>query len=69
MLNGAGAPVTYAMSGPSPHPRSAPLTLPHAPPQLAERCIRAGTSERGACSQCGKPWVRVVDKRAFIAAD
>jgi DNA modification methylase len=28
------------------------------PPALAERCIRAGTSERGACSQCGKPWAR-----------
>ena len=28
------------------------------PPALAERCIRAGTSERGACSACGKPWVR-----------
>jgi DNA modification methylase len=35
------------------------------PPQLAERCILAGTSERGACSQCGKAWVRVVDKRAL----
>ena len=33
------------------------------PPALAERCIRAGTSERGACSQCGKPWVREVDKK------
>jgi DNA modification methylase len=28
------------------------------PPALAERCIRAGTSERGCCSQCGKPWGR-----------
>ena len=28
------------------------------PPALAERCIKAGTSERGCCSQCGKPWVR-----------
>ena len=28
------------------------------PPALAERCIRAGTSERGCCGQCGKPWVR-----------
>ena len=31
------------------------------PPALAERCIKAGTSERGCCSQCGKPWVRVMD--------
>jgi hypothetical protein len=31
------------------------------PPALAERCIKAGTSERGCCGQCGKPWVRVTD--------
>ena len=30
------------------------------PPELAERCIRAGTSERGVCPDCGQPWVRVV---------
>lgn len=30
------------------------------PPALAERCIRAGTSERGACPHCGAPWVRVL---------
>jgi DNA modification methylase len=35
------------------------------PPELAERCIRAGTSERGCCSACGAPWRRAVDK-AFI---
>ena len=28
------------------------------PPELAERCIRAGTSERGCCSACGAPWRR-----------
>ena len=28
------------------------------PAQLAERCIKAGTSERGCCAACGKPWVR-----------
>jgi DNA modification methylase len=31
------------------------------PPALAERCIKAGTSERGCCSRCGKPWVRVTE--------
>jgi hypothetical protein len=31
------------------------------PTALAERCIRAGTSERGACSACGAPWVRVTE--------
>jgi hypothetical protein len=28
------------------------------PPTLAERCIRAGTSERGCCAACGAPWGR-----------
>jgi DNA modification methylase len=33
------------------------------PPELAERCIRAGTSERGCCAACGAPWRRETDKR------
>ena len=28
------------------------------PPDLAERCIKAGTSERGACPACGAPHAR-----------
>lgn len=28
------------------------------PPELAERCIKAGTSEHGCCAQCGAPWIR-----------
>jgi DNA modification methylase len=32
------------------------------PPELAERCIKAGTSERGCCAACGAPWVRQVDR-------
>jgi DNA modification methylase len=28
------------------------------PTALVERCIRAGTSERGCCAVCGAPWVR-----------
>lgn len=35
------------------------------PPQLAELCIKAGTSERGVCSICGAPHVRIVDKPAM----
>jgi DNA modification methylase len=31
------------------------------PPKLIEPCIRAGTSQRGACRRCGAPWVRVVE--------
>jgi DNA modification methylase len=32
------------------------------PPALVERMVKAGTSERGVCPECGKPWRRVVDK-------
>jgi len=32
------------------------------PPALVEPCILAGTSARGACSECGAPWKRVVEK-------
>jgi len=28
------------------------------PPDLAERCIKAGSSEKGVCPTCGKPWER-----------
>ena len=36
------------------------------PPALAERCIKAGTSERGCCAECGAPWVREVDVGELI---
>lgn len=32
------------------------------PTPLPERCIKAGTSEKGQCSSCGKPIVRIVEK-------
>src|ERR1700686_1598150 len=32
------------------------------PEELPRRCIKAATSERGACLQCGTPWVRVTDR-------
>ena len=32
------------------------------PPTIPERCILAGTSEHGACAQCGAPWVRVLER-------
>jgi len=32
------------------------------PEKLIEPCIRAGTSEKGYCAECGKPWARVVEK-------
>ena len=34
------------------------------PRRLVEPLIKAGTSERGCCPECGAPWVRVVDKQA-----
>lgn len=32
------------------------------PPALPEKCIKAGTSEKGCCPECGSPWKRVVKK-------
>jgi len=39
---------------------------PHAhfatfPTKLVEPCILAGTSEKGQCPECGKPWVRITE--------
>ncbi len=33
------------------------------PEKLVEPCIKAGTSEKGCCSACGAPWVRVVKRK------
>ncbi len=32
------------------------------PPKLVEPCIKAGTSEKGVCPNCGAPYVRIVEK-------
>ena len=32
------------------------------PEKIPELCIKAGTSEKGACSKCGSPWVRILKK-------
>lgn len=42
-----------------PYPESHFATFPA---ELASRCIRAGTSERGCCAACGAPWVRQVER-------
>lgn len=34
------------------------------PPKLVEPMVKAGTSEAGYCSACGKPWVRVVERES-----
>jgi hypothetical protein len=33
------------------------------PEALVEPCVLAGTSEKGKCSACGKPWVRMVENQ------
>lgn len=37
------------------------------PEKLVQPCILAGTSAKGACPECGAPWVRVVEKTARVA--
>ena len=39
------------------------------PPALVEPCIKAGTSERGACAKCGAPWRRVVAAAERVATE
>lgn len=34
------------------------------PRRLVEPCVKAGTSEKGCCPECGAPWVRVVSDGA-----
>ncbi len=34
------------------------------PEELVRRCILAGTSERGVCPECGKPWEREVERES-----
>lgn len=35
------------------------------PPKLVEPMIKAGTSQRGCCPECGAPWERVVEKETY----
>ncbi|MCK4240859.1 MAG: site-specific DNA-methyltransferase [Candidatus Atribacteria bacterium] len=39
------------------------------PTKLAETCIKAGTSEKGCCSKCGAPWVRIMEKEFIPQQD
>jgi hypothetical protein len=36
------------------------------PPKLVEPCIKAGTSEKGVCPECGFPWVREVERELVV---
>ena len=42
-----------------PYPEAHFATFPE---KLVEPCILAGTSERGNCAECGKPWERIVER-------
>lgn len=37
------------------------------PERVVEPCIKAGTSEKGCCPECGAPWVRITEKTKSIA--
>jgi DNA modification methylase len=39
------------------------------PPDLVEPMVKAGTSERGCCPECGKPWERVTERVVLPPAD
>jgi DNA modification methylase len=49
----------FWLLGPEPYAAAHFATFPTAIP---DRCIRAGTSERGVCPLCGAPWKRVVER-------
>jgi DNA modification methylase len=38
------------------------------PRKLVEPCVKAGTSERGVCPECGAPWVREVEKGELVSS-
>jgi DNA modification methylase len=59
-INPAGRNVRSVWTIPTqPFPEAHFATFPEA---LPERCIRAGTSERGCCPECGAFWERVTEK-------
>jgi len=39
------------------------------PDELADRCIKAGTSDRGCCPKCGAPWRRILNRKFVPAED
>lgn len=52
-----GEPLAFIVN-PKPYKRAHFATFP---PGLVIPCLKAGTSERGACPECGSPWVRVIE--------
>lgn len=39
------------------------------PPELPERCIKAGTSLKGCCPKCGAPWKRIAQRHGKMKVD
>jgi len=39
------------------------------PQALVEPCIKAGTSEKGCCAECGGPWERLTEKKSITPKD
>ena len=39
------------------------------PPDLVEPCVKAGTSARGVCPECGAPWEREVECKSETTTD
>lgn len=37
------------------------------PEALVERCVKAGTSDHGCCSECGAPWRRITERETVGA--
>jgi DNA modification methylase len=48
----------YWLLATQPYPEAHFATFPE---EIALRCIKAGTSEKGACAECGAPWARVTE--------
>jgi DNA modification methylase len=49
-----------------------PCTLAHfavMPLDLAERCVKAGSSQYGCCSACDAPWIRQMERTSVQRAD
>ena len=51
--------------GPEPFPEAHFATFPT---EIPRRAIKAGTSERGVCADCGAPWVRQVERTPMVLA-
>jgi len=51
--------------GPEPYAEAHFATFPT---EIPRRAIKAGTSERGCCSACGAPWVRVCERKSMVIA-